>query len=384
MIFLKTDDEIELLRKSNLLVGKTLAEIAKVIKPGVTTKELDKVAEEFIRDNGAVPTFKGFPNQYGEPFPASICTSVNEQVVHGIPSDDVVLKEGDVVSVDCGTYMNGFCGDSAYTFCVGEVDEEVRKLLKVTKEALYIGIQNAVQGKRLGDIGYAIQQHCESNSYGVVREFVGHGIGKEMHEDPQVPNYGKRGYGTMLKKGLCIAIEPMITLGNRQIVMERDGWTVRTKDCKYAAHFEHTIAVGSGEADILSSFKFIEEVKEGDAEMIVLPGGLPGATNLDAHEGLGKLIMTFAEAGRPLSAICAAPLVYGKRGLLKGKKVTCYPGFEKYLEGAEYTAALIEKDGNFITGKGPGAAMAFSFAIAEKYVGAEKVTELKQGMMIAE
>ena len=225
MIFLKTEDEIELLRKSNLLVGKTLAEIAKVIKPGVTTKELDRVAEEFIRDNGAVPTFKGFPNQYGDPFPASICTSVNDQVVHGIPGDDVVLKDGDIVSVDCGTYMNGFCGDSAYTFCVGEVDEEVRKLLKVTKEALYIGIQNAVHGKRLGDIGYAIQQHCESNSYGVVREFVGHGIGKEMHEDPQVPNYGKRGYGTMLKKGLCIAIEPMITLGNRQILMERDGRT---------------------------------------------------------------------------------------------------------------------------------------------------------------
>lgn len=243
MIFLKTEDEIELLRRSNLLVGKTLAEIAKVIRPGVTTKELDRVAEEFIRDNGAVPTFKGFPNQYGDPFPASICTSVNDQVVHGIPGDNVVLKDGDIVSVDCGTYMNGFCGDSAYTFCVGEVDEEVRKLLKVTKEALYIGIQNAVHGKRLGDIGYAIQQHCESNSYGVVREFVGHGIGKEMHEDPQVPNYGKRGYGTMLKKGLCIAIEPMITLGNRQILMERDGWTVRTKDRKCAAHFEHTIAV---------------------------------------------------------------------------------------------------------------------------------------------
>lgn len=260
MIFLKTEDEIELLRKSNLLVGQTLAEIAKVLKPGVTTKELDRVAEEFIRDNGAVPTFKGFPNQNGEPFPASICTSVNEQVVHGIPSDDVVLKEGDIVSVDCGTYMNGFCGDSAYTFCVGEVDDEVRKLLKVTKEALYIGIQNAVRGKRLGDIGYAIQQHCESNSYGVVREFVGHGIGKEMHEDPQVPNYGKRGYGTMLKKGLCIAIEPMISLGNRQIVMENDGWTVRTKDRKCAAHFEHTIAVGMGEADILSTFRFIEEV----------------------------------------------------------------------------------------------------------------------------
>ena len=260
MIFLKTEDEIELLRASNLLVGKTLAELAKIIKPGVTTGELDRVAEEYIRDNGAVPTFKGFPNPYGGSFPASICTSVNEQVVHGIPSDNVVLKDGDIVSVDCGTYMDGFCGDSAYTFCVGEVSDEVRNLLRVTKEALYIGIENAVQGKRLGDIGYAIQQHCEANSYGVVREFVGHGIGKEMHEDPQVPNYGKRGTGTMLKKGLCIAIEPMITLGDRHVVMSRDGWTVSTKDRKCAAHFEHTIAVTSGKADILSSFGFIEEV----------------------------------------------------------------------------------------------------------------------------
>jgi methionyl aminopeptidase len=259
MIFLKTDDEIELLRKSNLLVGQTLAEIAKAVKPGVTTGELDKIAEEFIRDNGAVPTFKGFPNPYGSSFPASICTSVNEQVVHGIPGN-VVLKDGDILSVDCGTYMNGFCGDSAYTFCVGEVAEEIRQLLRVTKEALYLGIENAVPGKRIGDIGYAIQQHCEAHSYGVVREFVGHGIGKEMHEDPQVPNYGKRGYGTVLKKGLCIAIEPMITLGARQIVMENDNWSVRTKDRKCAAHFEHTIAITSGKADILSSFDFIEEV----------------------------------------------------------------------------------------------------------------------------
>ena len=260
MIFLKTNDEIELLRESNLLVGRTLAELAKIIKPGVTTKELDKVAEEFIRDNGAIPTFKGFPNPNGSPYPASICTSVNEQVVHGIPSDKIVLRDGDIVSVDCGTYMNGFCGDSAYTFCVGEVDSDVLKLLKVTKDALYKGIENAVAGKRIGDIGYSIQQHCESNSYGVVREFVGHGIGKEMHEEPQVPNYGKRGYGTLLKKGLCIAIEPMITLGNRSIVMEQDGWSVRTKDRSFAAHFEHTVAVGSNGADILSSFKFIEEV----------------------------------------------------------------------------------------------------------------------------
>ena len=259
MIFLKTEDEIELLRKSNRLVGQTLGELAKVIRPGVTTGELDKVAEEFIRDNGAIPTFKGFPNQYGNPFPASICTSVNEQVVHGIPGD-VVLKDGDIVSVDCGTCLNGFCGDSAYTFCVGEVDEETRRLLKTTKEALYVGIENAVHGKRVGDIGYAIQQYCESRSYGVVREFVGHGIGKEMHEEPQVPNYGKRGYGALLKRGMCIAIEPMITQGERQIVMERDGWTVRTRDRKCAAHFEHTVAIGVGQADILSTFDFIEEV----------------------------------------------------------------------------------------------------------------------------
>ena len=243
MIFLKTDDEIELLRQSNLLVGMTLAEVAKLIKPGVTTRQLDRVAEEFIRDHGATPTFKGFSNPYGGPFPATLCTSVNEQVVHGIPND-IPLKEGDIVSVDCGTYMNGFCGDSAYTFCVGEVDEEVKKLLRTTKEALYKGIEQAVHGKRLGDIGYAIQEHCEAQSYGVVREFVGHGIGS----------------GVQLKKGMCIAIEPMITQGDRNIVMEADRWTVRTRDRKMAAHFEHTVAVGLGKADILSSFEFIEQV----------------------------------------------------------------------------------------------------------------------------
>ena len=259
MIFLKTDDEIELLRQSNLLVGRTLAEVAKLIKPGVTTKELDKVAEEFIRDNGAIPTFKGFPNPNGTPFPCTLCTSVNGQVVHGIPNNEP-LNEGDIVSVDCGTFMNGFCGDSAYTFCVGEVAPEVKQLLKVTKEALYLGIENAVHGKRLGDIGFAIQNYCEANNYEVVREFVGHGIGKDMHEDPQVPNYGRRGTGTMLKTGMCLAIEPMITLGSRQIVMERDGWTIRTKDGLSAAHFEHTVAVRQGKADILSSFEFIEQV----------------------------------------------------------------------------------------------------------------------------
>ena len=259
MIFLKTDDEIELLRQSNLLVGQTLGEVAKYIKPGVTTGFLDKIAEEFICDHGAIPTFKGFPNPYGPPFPGSICASVNEQVVHGIPGD-TVLKDGDIISVDCGTMMNGYAGDSAYTFCVGEVSEEVKKLLRTTKEALYLAIEQAVAGHRLGDIGFAVQNHCESQGYGVVREFVGHGIGKEMHEEPMVPNYGRRGNGTLLKSGMCIAIEPMITLGDRSIVMERDGWSVRTRDHKPAAHFEHSMAIRSGKADILSSFEYIEEV----------------------------------------------------------------------------------------------------------------------------
>ena len=259
MIFLKTDDEIELLRQSNLLVGQTLGEVAKYIKPGVTTGFLDKIAEEFICDHGAIPTFKGFPNPYGPPFSGSICASVNEQVVHGIPGD-TVLKDGDIISVDCGTMMNGYAGDSAYTFCVGEVSEEVKKLLRTTKEALYLAIEQAVAGHRLGDIGFAVQNHCESQGYGVVREFVGHGIGKEMHEEPMVPNYGRRGNGTLLKSGMCIAIEPMITLGDRSIVMERDGWSVRTRDHKPAAHFEHSMAIRSGKADILSSFEYIEEV----------------------------------------------------------------------------------------------------------------------------
>lgn len=259
MIFLKTDDEIELLRAANLLVGQTLAELAKIIKPGVTTKQLDEVAETFIRDNGAVPTFKGFPNPYGGPFPASICASVNDVVVHGIPNDEP-LKEGDILSVDCGTLLNGYCGDSCYTFCVGEVSDEVKQLLRTTKEALYLGIEQAVTGHRLGDIGFAVQNHCESNGYGVIREFVGHGIGKDMHEEPQVPNYGKRGSGTMLKNGLCIAIEPMISMGSREIYMESDRWTIKTRDGKPAAHFEHSLAVRKGKADILSSFEEIEKV----------------------------------------------------------------------------------------------------------------------------
>lgn len=259
MVYLKTDEEVELLRKANLLVGSTLAELAKVIEPGVTTKKLDTIAETFIRDNGAEPTFKGFPNPYGGPFPASICTSVNNQVVHGIPND-TPLENGDIVSIDCGTLLNGFCGDSCYTFKVGEVSEEVSKLLDVTKESLYKGIEQAVVGSRLGNISYAVQNYCESNSYGVVREFVGHGIGRDMHEEPQVPNYGRRGTGMLLKNGLCIAIEPMITLGKRDISMLSDNWTIVTRDGKPAAHYEHTVCVRKGKADILSSFDEIEKV----------------------------------------------------------------------------------------------------------------------------
>lgn len=259
MIFLKTEDEIELMRNANLLVGRTLAEIGKAIKPGVTTKQLDKIAEEFIRDHGAVPTFKGFPNPYGPEFPASICTSVNEQVVHGIPND-TPLQDGDIVSVDCGTLLDGYNGDSAYTFMVGEVSDEVRNLLQVTKESLYKGIEAAAAGKRIGDVGFAVQQHCEASGYGVVREFVGHGIGKEMHEDPPVPNYGKRGDGKMIKNGLCLAIEPMITMGTYEVYMMPDKWTIITRDRKPAAHFEHTIAIHHGKPDILSSFEEIEKL----------------------------------------------------------------------------------------------------------------------------
>ncbi|WP_315331568.1 type I methionyl aminopeptidase [Segatella oulorum] len=257
-IFLKTEDEIDLMREANQLVGKTLAEVGRHIKPGVTTRHLDKVADEFIRDHGAIPTFKGFPNPYGEPFPAAICTSVNDVVVHGIPSDDVVLHEGDIISVDCGTLLNGYNGDSAYTFMVGEVDEAVKQLLEVTKQSLYLGIEQAVPGKHVGDIGAAIQAHCEAHGYGIVRELTGHGIGKEMHEAPQIPNYGMRGNGVMLKAGMCIAIEPMVTLGNRNIGMLPDGWSIVTRDHQVAAHFEHTIAVRKGKAEVLSTFEEIE------------------------------------------------------------------------------------------------------------------------------
>lgn len=259
MIYLKTDEEVELLRQANLLVGSTLAEIAKILRPGVTTRQLDTLAEEFIRDHGAEPVFKGFPNPVGGPFPASICTSVNEQVVHGIPNDEP-LRDGDIVSIDCGTRLNGFCGDSCYTFPVGEVSPEVMKLLRTTKEALYQGISQAVAGHRLGDIGQAVQDHCEAQGYGVVREFVGHGVGRDMHEAPQVPNYGRRGNGILLKSGLCIAIEPMITMGTREVYLLPDHWGVITRDRRPAAHYEHSLCVRQGKADILSSFDEIQKV----------------------------------------------------------------------------------------------------------------------------
>lgn len=258
-IFLKTEDEIDLMRKANQLVGSTLAELGKHIKPGVTTLQLDKIAEEFIRDHGAVPTFKNFPNPYGGPFPASICTSVNDVVVHGIPSEDTVLKDGDIISIDCGTLLDGYNGDSAYTFCVGDVKPEVKQLLKVTRDSLYKGIEQAVAGNHVGDIGSAEQDYCEGFGYGVVRELTGHGIGREMHEAPQIPNYGSRGNGVMLKAGMCIAIEPMITMGDRKIWMLPDKWSIVTRDNKPAAHFEHTIAVRRGKAEILSTFEGIED-----------------------------------------------------------------------------------------------------------------------------
>jgi methionyl aminopeptidase len=255
MIFYKTGEEIELIRISSLLVGKTLAEVAKLIKPGVTTLDLDKVAEEFIRDNGAVPGFLGYGG-----FPNSLCTSVNEAVVHGIPNKEP-LKNGDIVSVDCGVLMNHFYGDSAYTFKVGEVTKEVNKLLKVTKECLDLAVKQTIAGNRIGDIGYSVQYHAESNGYGVVRELVGHGLGRGLHEKPEVPNYGKKGKGHKMKSGLVLAIEPMINLGKKEVSQLSDGWTIVTKDRLPSAHFEHDVAILSdGTSEVLSSFEEIEKV----------------------------------------------------------------------------------------------------------------------------
>ena len=253
MIFYKTEEEIDLIRESSLLVAKTHAEIAGLIKPGITTIALDKIAEEFIRDNGGVPAFKGYGG-----FPNTLCMSPNDQVVHGIPNDRV-LEDGEILSVDCGVVMNGYFGDSAFTYEVGVVDAETKQLLKVTKESLYKGIEMAVSGNRIGDIGYAVQKHAESFGYGVVRELVGHGVGKNLHESPEVPNYGRRGRGAKLQEGLVIAIEPMINMGTRKIMQHNDGWTITTIDNKPSAHFEHTIVVRKGKAEILSSFEEIEK-----------------------------------------------------------------------------------------------------------------------------
>ncbi len=254
MIHLKTEEEIELIRQSSLLVGKTLAEVAKVIKPGIRTIELDRLAETFIRDNGGIPGFKGYNG-----FPYTLCISVNEIVVHGFPSNREV-KEGDIVSVDCGVVMNGFYGDSAYTFMIGEVDPSVRALVEATKASLYEGISKAVEGQRLGDIGSAIQDYVEERGYSVVRDLVGHGLGKHLHEAPEVPNYGRRGTGMKLQEGLVLAIEPMINLGGHRVVQERDGWTIRTSDRKPSAHFEHDVVIRKGRAEVLSTFDYIEEI----------------------------------------------------------------------------------------------------------------------------
>ena len=253
MIYLKTQEEIELIRENNILVSRALAEVGRHIKPGITTRELNDIAEAYIRANGAVPAFLGYQG-----YPASACISVNEQVVHGIPSD-YVIKEGDIVSVDLGTVMKGFVGDSAYTFAVGEVSDEVRRLLDVTKEALRRGAAQAKAGNRVGDISAAVQQHAESFGYGVVRELVGHGLGRKMHESPEVPNFGARGRGPLLKEGMVICIEPMINMGTRAVVFERDGWTVRTKDRKPSAHYEFAVAIRRDGPDILTDFNIIEQ-----------------------------------------------------------------------------------------------------------------------------
>jgi len=249
----KSEEEIELVRESSLLVGKTLAEVASLVRPGVTPLELDKRAYEFIHDHGAVP---GFLNYNG--FPNSLCISKNEAVVHGIPDKKEVV-DGDILSVDCGVLMNGYYGDSAYTFKVGEVSKEVDDLLETTKRSLMLGIEQAVAGNRVGDIGFAVQLEAERNGYGVVRELVGHGLGKKLHEAPEVPNFGKRGRRPVLVEGLVIAIEPMINLGKKEVSQLRDGWTIVTADRKPSAHYEHTIVVRKGKAEVLSTFEFIEE-----------------------------------------------------------------------------------------------------------------------------
>lgn len=253
MVIYKSIEEIELIRKSADLVSRTLGMLATEVKPGATALHLDKLAEEFIRDHGAIPGFLGLYD-----FPNTLCVSINEQVVHGIPTDKP-LENGDIISIDCGTLMNEFYGDQAYTFEVGEVAPDVKQLLKVTRECLDLGVAEAKAGNRIGDIGFAVQQHAEKHGYGVVKDLVGHGLGKTMHEDPQVPNYGKRGSGKKIKDGLVIAIEPMINMGTERVEQDLDGWTIVTRDRKPSAHFEHDVAVVNGKPEVLSTFKYIDE-----------------------------------------------------------------------------------------------------------------------------
>ena len=255
MIRLKTDEEIELLKENAILVSKTLAEVGKAIRPGVTTRELNDLAETYIRDNGAVPSFLNY-----EGFPYSLCISVNDTVVHGYPSD-YVLKEGDLVSVDCGTVYKGYNGDSAYTFPVGQISEADAKLLEVTKKSLRMGAQKAVAGNRIGDIGCTIQDFCESEGFSVVRELVGHGIGKRLHESPEVPNYGRPGQGKKLTEGMVICIEPMINAGTRHVYVDDTGWSVKTVDGKKSAHFEYMVAIRHNGPQILTTFEYIENIK---------------------------------------------------------------------------------------------------------------------------
>lgn len=254
MIFYKTEEEIQKIRESAEILAKTHGEVAKLIKPGIKTKDLDKVAEEFIADHGASASFKGYNG-----FPATLCISTNEVVVHGFPSE-YELKDGDIISVDCGVFYQGFHSDSAYTYPVGEISPETLSLLRATRESLYVGIEEARFGNRIGDLAFSIQKYVEDRGYTVVRELVGHGVGRSLHEGPEVPNYGKRGRGPKLNEGLVIAIEPMVNLGTRNIVQENDGWTIRTRDRKPSAHFEHTVAVFQDRTEILTSHKYIEEV----------------------------------------------------------------------------------------------------------------------------
>ena len=253
MIHYKTSEEVEKIKQSADILGRAHGEIAKHVKKGVKTSFLDKIAEEFIRDHGAVPSFKGYNG-----FPSSLCISVNEVVVHGFPSE-YELKDGDIISVDCGVFHQGFHSDSAYTYPIGEVPPSVLALLSATKDSLYLGIEQAVFGNRVGDIGHTIQKFVEAKGYTVVRELVGHGLGRKLHEAPEVPNYGKKGSGPLLKQGMVIAIEPMINLGTRNIVQEKDGWTIRTADRKPSAHYEHTIAIFEDRTEVLTTHKYIEE-----------------------------------------------------------------------------------------------------------------------------